>query len=275
MICLLGALTVQRGCPFYLGLAFIAGMCHYLSLAKEKAMRQPNKKLQKQTKAWYKQPRGIALIALSIVTFTFPILLFVLMWKSKQFPKWAKIAITVFVGIVVVGGISSEDSGNQTSHNNQPAQIVEQQKAAEDARAKAELAAQAAAQKRQAIIDQYASAYCQSHTDLKINEPTLNEQGWPHTNGVRGGMTSEECVTIIGKLYDQGTQPQYLKSMSEDKVAIGMSKLEVLYTWSSPNDVNTTLVAGNKSEQWVYGSPIYGGNYVYFDNGIVTSIQGH
>ncbi len=64
-----------------------------------------------------------------------------------------------------------------------------------------------------------------------------------------------------------------IQSIAESKVAVGMTKVEVVYSWGSPGDINTTVVAGNRSEQWVYGSPIYGGNYVYFDNGIVTGLQ--
>lgn len=50
---------------FLFGLAFTAGMCHYLSLAKEKAMRQPNKKSQKQTKPWYRKWWGVIAIVVA------------------------------------------------------------------------------------------------------------------------------------------------------------------------------------------------------------------
>jgi Protein of unknown function (DUF2845) len=52
-------------------------------------------------------------------------------------------------------------------------------------------------------------------------------------------------------------------------VNIGMSKSQVLASCSGkPERVNTTMTAGSQHEQWVYGN-----NYVYFRDGVVTSIQ--
>lgn len=51
---------------------------------------------------------------------------------------------------------------------------------------------------------------------------------------------------------------------------IGMTKDQVLNSlWGQPQDINKTTTAYGTSEQWVYGD----GRYVYFDNGIVTTIQ--
>ena len=52
-------------------------------------------------------------------------------------------------------------------------------------------------------------------------------------------------------------------------VAIGMTKTQVLAScWGKPERVNTTITAGLRSEQWVYGY-----NYVYLRDDVVTSIQ--
>jgi hypothetical protein len=52
-------------------------------------------------------------------------------------------------------------------------------------------------------------------------------------------------------------------------VSIGMSKAQVLAScWGKPERVNTTITAGLRSEQWVYGY-----NYVYLRDDVVTSIQ--
>jgi len=40
-------------------------------------------------------------------------------------------------------------------------------------------------------------------------------------------------------------------------------------TWGSPDHVNTTTTASGTHEQWVYGR----NRYLYFDNGVLTSIQ--
>lgn len=53
-------------------------------------------------------------------------------------------------------------------------------------------------------------------------------------------------------------------------VKIGMTKEQVLKSnWGKPESVNATTNAGGVREQWVYG----GRNYLYFTNGILTSIQ--
>ena len=54
-------------------------------------------------------------------------------------------------------------------------------------------------------------------------------------------------------------------------VKIGMTADQVLYksSWSKPKSINRTTTSRGSREQWVYGS----GNYLYFDNGILTGIQ--
>lgn len=53
-------------------------------------------------------------------------------------------------------------------------------------------------------------------------------------------------------------------------VRIGMTQLEVLNSsWGKPNHINKTTGSYGVHEQWVYG----GNNYLYFENGILTTIQ--
>lgn len=53
-------------------------------------------------------------------------------------------------------------------------------------------------------------------------------------------------------------------------VHVGMTKAEALASnWGEPRKVNTTINAAGTHEQWVYR----GSNYLYFDNGSLTSIQ--
>lgn len=52
-------------------------------------------------------------------------------------------------------------------------------------------------------------------------------------------------------------------------VTIGMTQAQALASnWGKPRKVNRTVRAGVVHEQWVYG-----GGYLYFDNGILTSYQ--
>lgn len=53
-------------------------------------------------------------------------------------------------------------------------------------------------------------------------------------------------------------------------VRIGMTKEQVLKSnWGKPRSINKSIDASGASEQWVYG----GSNYLYFKNGILTTIQ--
>ena len=55
--------------------------------------------------------------------------------------------------------------------------------------------------------------------------------------------------------------------------AIGMTAEEVRNsTWGSPDDINRTVAAYGTTEQWVYGKYTTR-KYIYFKNGIVTSIS--
>lgn len=52
------------------------------------------------------------------------------------------------------------------------------------------------------------------------------------------------------------------------RVKIGWTKEMCKLSWGEPNDINSTLTSRSKHEQWVYED-----NYLYFDNGILTTIQ--
>ncbi|QPW62192.1 hypothetical protein [Clostridium botulinum] len=52
--------------------------------------------------------------------------------------------------------------------------------------------------------------------------------------------------------------------------SIGMTRDEILVsTWGKPDNIHTTTSQYGTDEQWVYGSS----RYIYFENGVVTTIQ--
>ncbi|AFJ61905.1 hypothetical protein [Bacillus velezensis] len=57
----------------------------------------------------------------------------------------------------------------------------------------------------------------------------------------------------------------------EKTIAIGMTKHEViqLKDWGRPKSIHKTTTASGINEQWVYGIS----RYLYFDNGVLTTIQ--
>lgn len=61
-----------------------------------------------------------------------------------------------------------------------------------------------------------------------------------------------------------------LAKWKKEGVNIGMTAERVLLSsWGKPESVNRTTNAFGVREQWVYG----GGNYLYFQDGVLTSIQ--
>lgn len=61
------------------------------------------------------------------------------------------------------------------------------------------------------------------------------------------------------------------KMMVEGKVRIGWNKQMCRESWGEPDDINKTIGSWGTHEQWVYGE-IYC-SYLYFENGILTTIQ--
>lgn len=64
------------------------------------------------------------------------------------------------------------------------------------------------------------------------------------------------------------------KEIEEAKPKIGMTANEVLASsWGNPDDINRTTTAYGVREQWCYTSGYGKQGYIYFEDGIVTTIQ--
>lgn len=66
-----------------------------------------------------------------------------------------------------------------------------------------------------------------------------------------------------------GWPSRLAEAVIERRVVVGMNAGMVRAAWGDPVDVNTTVTAAGRHEQWVYGR----GRYVYLDDGAVTAIQ--
>lgn len=56
--------------------------------------------------------------------------------------------------------------------------------------------------------------------------------------------------------------------IAKGKVHIGMTKEQAIAAWGNPGDINKTTSSFGVHEQWVYGS-----SYLYFEDGILTTVQ--
>ena len=75
----------------------------------------------------------------------------------------------------------------------------------------------------------------------------------------------------------QDANPQPLseddKRVFDGKISVGMSAVQVMWSWGVPNKKNTTTTSVGTHEQWIYGNPLSHAQYVYLENGVLTTIQ--
>lgn len=93
---------------------------------------------------------------------------------------------------------------------------------------------------------------------------------------VDAGMSADEKAAFLktraGRLWKKhegGWSPDDCRTIVDGKIRVGMTREMVRAAWGSPEHVNTTVYKSGVHEQWVYGS----GQYVYFENGEMTSLQ--
>ena len=84
----------------------------------------------------------------------------------------------------------------------------------------------------------------------------------------RKGINGKVSLTM--KLKKINIETEIPKTNYIKDPTIGMTKEEARKsTWGEPQKINTTTTRYGVHEQWVYS----GNRYLYFDNGILTSIQ--
>jgi hypothetical protein len=62
-------------------------------------------------------------------------------------------------------------------------------------------------------------------------------------------------------------------AIAAGKVRTGMTAAEVKRSWGSPTKINTSIGSYGKHEQWVYERENYKNQYLYIQNGVLTSMQ--
>jgi hypothetical protein len=101
---------------------------------------------------------------------------------------------------------------------------------------------------------------------IEIMKPTLIPTPTPTLEELEDKRKKEEERV---KEEEKKRQEEKVRKKSEG-VRIGMTKQDVLdSSWGKPEDINRTIYSFGVHEQWCY--PNY--NYLYFEDGILTSIQ--
>lgn len=138
-------------------------------------------------------------------------------------------------------------------------------------------AQQTAAQNKQllhSIVDNdLAAKYCEAFNGYRFDVAEFSQGNTKPKGATKGKYSAEECKILLNHLVEKGSDERTLRTIAQAKVSIGMTVLELMVSWGVPNDLNTTKTSYMNSGQWVYGDPLSGANYVYTDNGKVTSLQ--
>tara|TARA_R110002096_G_C14527999_1_gene717487 strand:- start:61 stop:1287 length:1227 start_codon:yes stop_codon:yes gene_type:complete len=99
---------------------------------------------------------------------------------------------------------------------------------------------------------------------VKIAETKLREE----QRELRKIENEKEQIKRVNKFVKKYGKV-YGEIIANYRVRIGMTKEMCQDSWGKPESINRTTNTYGTSEQWVYD----GGNYLYFDNGKLTSIQ--
>lgn len=138
--------------------------------------------------------------------------------------------------------------------------------------------------RREGLVNEFSSRRVDILSDLRNK---ANAKKWDEAHDIAWkfrDVSDPEFVSLAASIHDNWLAAKQ-KREAEAKVAlekaerarrkregvkIGMTTEQVLMSnWGKPERVNVTVSARGSSEQWVYS----GQQYLYFDNGILTSIQ--
>lgn len=110
-------------------------------------------------------------------------------------------------------------------------------------------------------------------TAMKNKDP---EKALAAINGCQQYLAEGEPKTLYNEVIAAARKADEKKLAAEkarkkkEGVRIGMTQQDVLdSSWGKPERVNVTTTNTHQREQWVYGL----GNYLYFEDGILQSIQ--
>jgi hypothetical protein len=179
-------------------------------------------------------------------------------------------------GFILLWALWGVYSGAQSKKRDDEAAVASNAKTAEIADA-----GRARLQKRCTIDVATLNAEAKAALDKKDSFQALNI-----LNACKGLLVDSESASLLLKAQalksqqvELANQQAYKKAKAtelaeladrkKEGVALGMNGLEVEQSsWGKPQHINRTTTAGGKREQWVYGR-----NYLYFDNNVLTAIQ--
>jgi len=86
-------------------------------------------------------------------------------------------------------------------------------------------------------------------------------------------FSQSPCGKNMGVKHIKTPEPPKIAAPRSAPLSIGMTEDEVTKLWGKPYDIHKSLYASAIHEQWVYKGCCEQRDYVYFENGKLTSIQ--
>jgi len=121
------------------------------------------------------------------------------------------------------------------------------------------------------VIEQVPGSKLANRAQQRINElratPEMVREQAKQAERKRKKAEAEQAAKAKLEEYVQA-HPEFREAILAKKIGLGMSTDDVIAAWGKPDHVNTTVTAYGKHEQWVYGR-----QYIYFENGRVSSWQ--
>ncbi len=106
-------------------------------------------------------------------------------------------------------------------------------------------------------------------TELVKAGPTENYLG-TDASGRQGYITSIDIIYMDSEAVYKAKMAEKAECDRKGGIRTGMTRAQLYAScWGRPGKINTTITGSRRHEQLVYG----GQNYVYLEDGVVTSIQ--
>lgn len=88
---------------------------------------------------------------------------------------------------------------------------------------------------------------------------------------VKSGVCSSRACKLRSK--HPGWTLADCRTIVERSIRIGFNKEQAIAAWGRPDDINRTVGAWGTREQWVYRRGSHSAQYLYFENGVLSSFQ--
>jgi len=166
-------------------------------------------------------------------------------WKPKGLGAWLFVIIIILVIFVSFIGKNQTQTGINNYNSSTPTQDPEQEKI---------------------WIKDQAKIYCDNHKKQGLKIPNVKQlEDKTKPDSINGeSLTSSDCEKITDWMSEHFTKEDMV-NIAKGSGWIGMTPYQLMFTIGLPWDENKTVMKDYVHVQWVYGNPIYGANYYYFE----------